>query len=104
MYGVRSPDRSLPITPTASDASGTWIVGPVYAGATLTAVCLPLVVAPPIKSGIVIPRRVISVATVIISSSEGVIRPDSPTRSAPSSVAVSRILWPGTMTPRSVTS
>ncbi len=54
----------------------------------MTAVCLPLVVAPPMSSGIVIPRRVISVATEIISSSDGVIRPDRPTRSAPVSIAV----------------
>ena len=36
------------------------------------------VVAPPIRSGILVPVRSISLATWIISSSEGVIRPDRP--------------------------
>ena len=48
--------------------------------------------------------RVISRATCTISSSDGVIRPESPTASAPASTAVSRIVSPGTITPRSITS
>ena len=47
-----------------------------------TAVCWREVVAPPISSGVVMPRRCISPATFTISSSDGVIRPDSPTMSA----------------------
>ena len=69
-----------------------------------TAVCWREVVAPPISSGVVMPRRCISPATFTISSSDGVIRPDSPTMSACSAAAVSRILAAGTITPRSMTS
>ena len=50
------------------------------------------------------PRRCISRATETISSSDGVIRPLSPTMSAFCSIAASRIFAPGTMTPRSITS
>ncbi len=46
----------------------------------------------------------ISSATVTISSSEGVIRPDRPIMSASFSFAASRILAHGTITPRSITS
>ena len=81
-----------------------WTTGSAYAGAILTAVCLALVVAPPIRSGIFIPRRCISRATWTISSSDGVIRPLRPTVSAFFSMAVSRILSDGTITPRSITS
>ncbi len=70
----------------------------------LTAVCAGEVVAPPISSGIVKPWRCISRATCTISSSEGVISPDSPIMSAPSRRAVSRIFSHGTITPRSMTS
>ena len=69
-----------------------------------TAVSCFEVVAAPMSSGIVNPRRVISFATSTISSSEGVIKPDRPMASAPSSMAVSRILSAGTITPRSWTS
>src|SRR5205823_4046186 len=62
------------------------------------------VVAPPISSGSSIPRRSISRATSTIWSSDGVISPDRPTTSAPSSTAVSRTRSAGTMTPRSTTS
>ena len=62
------------------------------------------VVAPPISSGVVIPSRSIVAAMWTISSSDGVISPDSPMRSAPTSRAVSRIREAGTMTPRSITS
>ena len=48
------------------------------------------------------PRRSISSATWTISSSDGVISPESPTRSQFSSTAVSRIRSLGTMTPRSI--
>ena len=54
-----------------------------------TAVCLTLVVAPPIKSGISNPWRSISLATWTISSSDGVMSPDSPTMSHPCSTAAS---------------
>ena len=60
-----------------------------------------VVVAPPINSGRFMPRRCISRATWTISSRLGVISPLSPTMSAPCSTAVSRILWQGTITPRS---
>ena len=50
------------------------------------------------------PRRCISCATCAISSSDGVMSPESPTRSAPRSTAVSRIFCAGTITPRSTTS
>ena len=73
-------------------------------GAIRTAVCCRDVVAPPISSGSFRPRRCISAATATISSSDGVIRPDSPTASAPSATAVSRIFAAGTITPRSITS
>ena len=62
------------------------------------------VVAPPISSGIVMPARCISSATVTISSSEGVMRPDRPIMSASFSFAASRIFDQGTMTPRSTIS
>ena len=48
------------------------------------------VVAPPISSGMVMPARFISSATVTISSSDGVIRPDRPIMSASFSFAASR--------------
>ena len=50
------------------------------------------------------PSRSISEATWTISSSDGVMSPDSPTKSAPISRARSRIRAAGTMTPRSTTS
>ena len=50
------------------------------------------------------PRRSISLATTTISSSEGVISPESPTTSQSCSTAVSRIASAGTITPRSMTS
>ena len=69
-----------------------------------TAVCWREVVAPPISSGSSSSRRCISVATDTISSSEGVISPESPTASHPSSTAVLRIVSACTITPRSITS
>ncbi len=48
--------------------------------------------------------RVISLATCAISSSDGVIRPDTPIMSAFSAMAASRIFCAGTITPRSMTS
>jgi hypothetical protein len=56
------------------------------------------------SSGVVMPSRSMSDATCTISSSEGVISPDRPTRSAPTSRAVSMIRVAGTITPRSITS
>ena len=50
------------------------------------------------------PSRSISLATRTISSSDGVIRPDRPMMSTSRSLAVSRIVWAGTITPRSITS
>ena len=91
-------------TGTERLASLTHITAPSYLGSILTAVWAREVVAPPISSGVVMPRRCISTATVTISSSEGVIRPDRPMISAFSSSAVSRILAIGTITPRSMTS
>ena len=52
-----------------------------------SAVCTFEVVAPPISSGSVKPCRVISSATVTISSSDGVIRPLRPIMSALLSLA-----------------
>ena len=77
---------------------------PEYSGAILTAVCCGLVVAPPISSGSVMPRRSISRATPTISSSDGVISPLRPITSTPCSTAAFRILSVGTITPRSMTS
>jgi hypothetical protein len=48
--------------------------------------------------------RFISSATVTISSSEGVIRPDRPIMSASFSLAAFRISVQGTITPMSITS
>ncbi len=79
-------------------------MGPGYSGAIFTAVCSRLVVAPPISSGSVNPWRAISRATCAISSSDGVMSPESPTRSARSSTAARRMRSQGTMTPRSTTS
>ena len=56
------------------------------------------------SSGTEKPWRCISPATLTISSRDGVISPESPTRSASTSLAVARIFAPGTMTPRSITS
>ena len=58
-----------------------------YSGAIFTAVCCRLVVAPPMSSGRWMSRRAISLATNTISSSDGVMRPLSPIRSAFSSSA-----------------
>ena len=91
-------------TPTARLASSTWSTGPSYFGAIRSAVCARLVVAPPISSGIVIPDRFISSATVTISSRLGVIRPLKPIIAALFSLAASRIRVHGTITPRSMTS
>ena len=55
-----SPPSRFDTTSTARDASSTWTTGPLYSGAIFTAVCCWLVVAPPISSGTVKPRRVIS--------------------------------------------
>ena len=91
-------------TSTTREASATWTVLPSNAGAIRTAVCWRDVVAPPMSSGVRIFRRRISPATNTISSSDGVIRPLSPIRSAPSSAAARRIRSQGTITPRSITS
>src|SRR6476646_3457897 len=60
-------------TPTARDASLTYTTGPSYCGSIFTAVCAGDVVAPPMSSGTVKPRRCISPAMYVISSSDGVI-------------------------------
>ena len=91
-------------TPTARLASSTCTTGPSYAGAMRSAVCTLDVVAPPISSGIVIPARFISSATVTISSSEGVMSPDRPIMSASFSFAARRMSLQGTITPMSTTS
>jgi hypothetical protein len=75
-----------------------------YSGAIRTAVCWRDVVAPPMSSGSLSPRRCISCATLTISSNDGVISPDRPTTSAPSATAVSRMTLACTITPRSITS
>ena len=82
----------------------TWMTGPWYWGAILTAVWMRLVVAPPIRSGRSSFSRVISLATWHISSRLGVIRPDRPIMSAFSFFAAARMSFEGTITPRSTTS
>jgi hypothetical protein len=67
-------------------------------------VCARLVVAPPISNGSLNPWRSISRATCVISSSDGVIKPLSPIKSAFSVRAFSRIFSQGTITPMSMTS
>ena len=72
-----------PATPTARDAScDVDRPGRGTAGSILTAVWVREVVAPPISSGSSKPSRSISPATWRISSSDGVMSPDSPIRSA----------------------
>ena len=88
---LRSSLSRLETTSTTRDASSTWTVVPLYSGAIFTAVCCRLVVAPPMSSGMRCARRSISFATNTISSSDGVIRPLRPMRSAFSSSAVCRI-------------
>jgi hypothetical protein len=61
------------------------------------------VVAPPINKGIVKFNLCISFATAIISSNDGVIKPDKPIKSAFSSLAILRILSHGVITPKSIT-
>jgi hypothetical protein len=68
-----------------------------------TAVCTLDVVAPPMRRGTEKPCRCISAATCTISSSDGVMSPDSPMTSAPTSRAAVRIFSVGTITPRSTT-
>ncbi len=80
------------------------MTGPWYFLSTLTAVWAREVVAPPIISGMSSPWRSISAAKLTISSSDGVISPDSPMTSASCSFAASRIFCAGTITPRSMTS
>ena len=83
----------LETTSTTRDASSTWTVVWPYSGATFTAVCCLLVVAPPMRSGRRMCRRSISLATNTISSSDGVMRPAQARRCRPfSSIAVCRIL------------
>ena len=91
-------------TPTAREASFTYTTAWEYCGAIFTEVCAGDVVAPPISSGTTKPCRCISRATCTISSSEGVMSPDSPMKSTCSRRAVSRIFSHGTITPRSMTS
>mmetsp|Transcript_4916 Transcript_4916/g.12722 ORF Transcript_4916/g.12722 Transcript_4916/m.12722 type:complete len:214 (+) Transcript_4916:1353-1994(+) len=55
------------------------------------------------SSGILSPRRSISFATVIISSSDGVMRPDRPRTSALCSFTAAMIFATGHITPRSTT-
>ena len=94
----------VPATPTARDASNTWMTGPEYTGSIRNAVWVFDVVAPPIISGIDMPAFSISSATVTISSSEGVMRPESPIMSASCSTAACNIVGQGTITPRSTIS
>ncbi len=75
--------------------------GPEYAGAIFTAVCMSDVVAPPMTTGVRMPRRSSSSHTRIISSSEGVIRPLRQMASAPHAAASSAMRPASTMTPRS---
>src|SRR5207237_796380 len=71
--GRRSSLSRLDTTSTTRDASSTWTVVRSYSGAIFTAVCWRLVVAPPMRSGTRMPRRVISFATKTISSSDGLL-------------------------------
>eukprot|EP00001_Collodictyon_triciliatum_P080402 14228_6 len=62
------------------------------------------VVAPPMSNGSFMPRRFISFATVTISSSDGVMSPESPSTSASSATHASRIFSQEHITPMSTTS
>ena len=83
----RSSLSRLDTTSTTREASSTCTVGLPYSGAIFTAVCCWLVVAPPMRSGSRDAARSISLATNTISSSDGVMRPLRPMRSACSSIA-----------------
>merc|ERR1719235_602247 len=61
------------------------------------------VVAPPTRSGCLKPWASISFAMWTISSRDGVINPETPMTSTLCSVAASRIVWQGTITPISIT-
>ena len=86
------------------EASPAWTTGPLYRGAIFTAVCSREVVAPPMMTGVRKPAFSISATTCPISSSEGVMSPLSPTKSAFSAMARSTMRSAGTITPRSITS
>ena len=90
--GFCSGDRSALTTFTTREASSTCTAPCAYCGAIFTAVCGALVVAPPMSSGTCSPSRVISRATCTISSSEGVIRPESPMTSTCCSCAAAEDL------------
>ena len=71
----------------------------------IDAILTPTAMTPPtISSGSAIWRRSISAATKVISSSDGVMSPLSPTMSARLSTAACRIFSVVTITPRSITS
>ena len=103
-FGRWSAESSAATTGTEREASFTQTTGPWYFLSTLTAVCAREVVAPPMSSGMSRPWRSISEAKFTISSSEGVMSPESPMMSALCSLAASMIFCAGTMTPRSMTS
>jgi len=79
------------------------MTGPLYSGASLTAVCRSEVVAPPIRIGMRSPICSTATITLAISSSDGVISPLSPITSACCRTAVSTIRSLSTITPRSST-
>ena len=91
---------------TLRDASSTWITGcasEVYCGAIFTAVCMRLVVAPPMSSGTLMPCLPSSRAKCTISSSEGVMSPERPITSTRCSRAAARIVSALHITPMSIT-
>jgi len=96
--------NKLPATVTLRLASKTCTTPLSYSGAIFTAVCILLVVAPPISSGISIPSRFISLPMYTISSNEGVINPLSPMMSTWCFFASVKIFSAGTITPKSMMS
>ena len=50
-----SSQSNVAAMPEFCEASLTYTTGPLYAGAIFNAVCIALVVAPPISSGVLIP-------------------------------------------------
>ena len=91
-------------TVTLRLASNTCTTPCSYSGAIFTAVCIRLVVAPPINKGISIFSLVISFPICTISSSDGVINPLKPIISTLCFFASCKILSAETITPKSIIS
>ena len=104
MYSSRSGAMRRRMIAGLSAAECECITTPLgYAGAIFSAVWSADVVAPPTMTGVAIPLRCSSSHTFIISSSDGVMSPDSPITSTLCLCAVSTIVCVSTITPRSST-